>query len=73
MEEKSITLSLNPSLFTIIEKISKIFGQSVEEYINNSIKFSIEFDIQYNHHLIGKCFKNLKQELEDAGIEVNFE
>ena len=73
MEEKNIVLSLNPSLFRIVERIAKIHGQSVEEYINDSIRISIEGDIQCNYSIINKCFKNLKQELEEAGFEVNFE
>jgi hypothetical protein len=72
MEDKSITLSMNPSLFRIVEKMARIYNQSVEEYINDSIKYSIQCDIACNYSTISKCIKNLKQELEDAGIEVNF-
>ncbi len=53
--------------------MAKIYNQSIEEYIHDSIKYSIQYDIACNHSTISKCIKNLNQQLDEAGIEVNFE
>lgn len=53
-KNKQITISLNPILLEVIDKIAFIYDKTIEEYVKEAVEMSIESDISNKEDEVGK-------------------